>query len=621
MSSVSTTGLRVGLSALLATAVSWSGPPPVAAGAGDLDPSFADGGTVTLPMDGIVDVWRVSALAVDPDDGFVVSTGTTGSGTLSGVLLRFGADGDRDEAFGTGGVAYTDAGGCVFCGNDMALQPDGKVVVSGAHFSFPLSFTTAVARFNADGSVDGAFGSGGLAPSTDHMGIGESVALQPDGKILVASQALGITRLHDDGSVDTSWGGGTVHVAGAVPTDGRNVYTSELAVQPDGKVVAVGYVPQTYEGEVPQLVLVRLGPDGALDTGFGAGGVVQVDAFAQPGALALQPDGRIVVAGQSGDRLAVIRFEPDGSVDDTFGEGGVATATATATNRTRATAVGLRPDGRIVVAGDTGGLTTDNSAFVVATFTPGGVLDTRFGDGGTTFTDHAGGNGEETVGAVGLQSSGKILVAGVMPTPPWGHGGVAVDRYLSNTPPTVAVAGGGGCAGDDSAEVRLAVDDAETPAADLTVTATSSDTAVMADGQLHTGQGGGDRTLTLIASPRVSGRTVITVTVDDGELTATTTIGVALGAPGRDDLAGSPSADVLVGRQGDDTLGGGGGADVLCGGLGDDALDGGDGDDHLDGGRGDDNLAGGPGHDSFSGGPGVDAVADAAAGEVVTGTP
>jgi hypothetical protein len=59
------------------------------------------------------------------------------------------------------------------------------------------------------------------------------------------------------------------------------VYTSELAVQPDGKVVAVGYVPQTYEGEVPQLVLVRLGPDGSLDTGFGAGGVVQVDAFAQ----------------------------------------------------------------------------------------------------------------------------------------------------------------------------------------------------------------------------------------------------------------------------------------------------------------------------------------------------
>ncbi|HET6949458.1 MAG TPA: hypothetical protein VFI47_03725, partial [Acidimicrobiales bacterium] len=241
--------------------------------------------------------------------------------------------------------------------------------------------------------------------------------------------------------------------------------------------------------------------------------------------------------------------------------------------------------------------------------------------GGTTATDHVGGNAEETVGAIGLQPSGRILVAGVVPTPPWGHGGVAVDRYLANTPPTVAVAGGGACSGDDTAEVRLAVADAETPAGDLTVTATASDTGVVPDGRVDTGEGGGERTLTLAPSTRAGGSTVMTVTVDDGDLSATTTIGVLVGAAGRDDLAGSASADVLIGRQGDDTLGGGGGPDVLCGGVGDDTLDGGGGDDHLAGGRGDDDLVGGPGHDSFSGGTGVDAVADAAAGEEVTGTP
>ncbi|HET6952468.1 MAG TPA: hypothetical protein VFI47_18960, partial [Acidimicrobiales bacterium] len=380
------TARRVALSALLATAVSWTGAARVAAGAGDLDPSFGDGGTVTLSMDGIVDVWRVSGLAVEPEDGFVVSTGTTGSGTLSGVLMRFGADGERDEEFGTGGVVHTDAGGCVLCGGDMARQPDGKLLVSGARFSYPLLFATAVARFNADGSVDDGFGAGGLAAVTqDTAGIGHSVALQPDGKVLVASQSLGITRFNADGTIDTSWGGGTVHAAEAVPTDGRNVYTSDLAVQPDGKVVVAGHVPQTYEGNAERLVVVRLGPDGALDTGFGAGGVVQVDAFTQPRALAVQPDGGIVVAGDSGGRLAVIRFAPDGPIDGAFGEAGVATAPAAAP--TRATALALRPDGRIVVGGDTGGTTNDNSSFVVATFMPDGVLDARFGDGGTTATD------------------------------------------------------------------------------------------------------------------------------------------------------------------------------------------------------------------------------------------
>jgi Domain of unknown function (DUF5122) beta-propeller len=121
-----------------------------------------------------------------------------------------GHDGGWDRWGGERGLARTDAGGCVLCGGDVAPQVGGKIVVPGAQFSFPLLFPTCVARFNADGSIDTGFGSGGLARSS-HMGQGERLVLQADGKILVASRDFAITRFDSTGAVDQTWGeGGTV---------------------------------------------------------------------------------------------------------------------------------------------------------------------------------------------------------------------------------------------------------------------------------------------------------------------------------------------------------------------------------------------------------------------------
>jgi uncharacterized delta-60 repeat protein len=125
-------GAAVALAGLLVGSITTSGAGPAAADAGDLDPSFgADGTVVTDPL-GIGDNDRTSAIAVQPDGKVVVSTDLTGNGTFSGPLVRYNTDGSLDEGFGTGGVVRTDAGGCVFCGADMALQSDGKILVAGA---------------------------------------------------------------------------------------------------------------------------------------------------------------------------------------------------------------------------------------------------------------------------------------------------------------------------------------------------------------------------------------------------------------------------------------------------------------------------------------------------------
>jgi uncharacterized delta-60 repeat protein len=601
----------------LVAASLWSIAAPAAGadpGAGDLDPAFGAGGTVAVSLEGIVDAWRVSGLAVRPDDSFVVATGMTGSGTFSGVLASFRADGTLDGEFGDGGVARTDAGGCVFCGGDLAIQDDGKIVVPGALFRFPFFFTTSVARFNADGSVDTGFGSGGMAePSL--FGLGERLALQADGKILVAAQGFTITRFDSTGALDQTWGvGGTVPALRS--TDGQTVTVSDIAVQPDGNIIALGYVSRYTEGLPPKVLVFRLTPAGAPDEKFGDGGVVEVETFGTPNALALQPGG-ILVAGETGGRMALMRLGVDGALDDNFGDAGVTTLM----DHARARAVTVRPDGRIVVAGDVGEYSAPvDTGFVVATLTPDGEADAGFGDGGATATSHSGGNGDELVGGVGLQSDGRILVGGLAPLPPWGNLGVVIDRYLSNAPPSIAVAGWGACL-DDGAIVRLAVDDAERPASELVVSATSSDTRVVPDSRLVVSAGGGDRTLSLVPAARTSGEAVVTVTVDDGEATTSATIAVGVGGTRPDSLRGTASADVLLGRQGDDVLNGAGGNDVLCGGVGNDTLDGGDGDDTIGGGAGDDHLTGGAGHDAFDGGRGVDTVTDATTGEDVTGTP
>jgi uncharacterized delta-60 repeat protein/uncharacterized repeat protein (TIGR01451 family) len=334
------------------------------------------------------------------------------------------APGDLDPSFGSGGKVTVDRGS--EGGSDAVLQPDGKIVTVGTNAQAgATTYDFSVMRHNADGSLDTSFGSGGEVV-TDYAGgsdVAGGVALQSDGKIVVVGTSevpdegccwFTLARYNANGTLDTAFGdNGWIRVqefGGA--SDGASI-----AVQPDGRIVAAGQSGGRF-------AVVRYLPDGSPDLGFGVAGQV-VDDFGDrfTGALghdmALQPDGRIVVAGYTGSTrfdFAVARYNTDGSRDTTFGTGGhVITDFG---DYDVANSVAVQSDGRIVAAGYTG------SGFALARYNTNGSLDTGFGAGGRTTTDFGGAGGQAN--DVALQSDGRIVAAGVS------AGNFALARYNVN---------------------------------------------------------------------------------------------------------------------------------------------------------------------------------------------
>jgi uncharacterized delta-60 repeat protein len=168
-------------------------------------------------------------------------------------------------------------------------------------------FDAALARYNSNGTLDASFGTGGTV-TTDFAGFNDeasSVAVQPDGKIVVAGQAgpyvnrnfdFALARYNSNGTLDASFG-----TSGKATTDfaGSSDQPSSLALQGDGKIVVAG---QTFVGGVHDFAVARYNSNGTLDTSFGTSGKATTD-FAgsddRPSSVAVQPDGNIVVAGQA----------------------------------------------------------------------------------------------------------------------------------------------------------------------------------------------------------------------------------------------------------------------------------------------------------------------------------
>jgi uncharacterized delta-60 repeat protein len=309
-----------------------------------------------------------------------------GVGILVGLLLlpvgvMAQEAGDLDTSFGVGGKVITDFVGEEYA-NAVALQPDGKIVVAGQAGDPSIGSTNfALARYLPNGSLDTTFGEDGLV-ITDFvsLSLAYAVALQPDGKIVAAGyafdpsdpptglrQGFALARYQPDGTLDTTFG-----EDGLVITDVRNAAVIfAVALQPDGKIVVAG---QAYNGLTghSDFALARYQPNGTLDTTFGEDGLVITD-FGGPNefatAVALQPDSKIVAAG-SGDpnigklEFALARYQPNGTLDTTFGSDG--RVTTDLGNGYYATAVALQPDGKIVAAGQVGGFVSD---FALARYT------------------------------------------------------------------------------------------------------------------------------------------------------------------------------------------------------------------------------------------------------------
>jgi uncharacterized delta-60 repeat protein len=311
---------------------------------GTLDPTFGSGGKRVIDFGG--DDESAFGAALAPDGKIVLA----GDSHLQPAVARLKANGALDTTFGTGGKK-TFSWGALGRATAALVAPNGKILLAG--FSGPEGGNVQVARLSATGKLDTTFGTGGIA-GIDFGGddFGEAMARQADGRILVAgrSTAAGavVARLRATGALDPDFGGdGRVTLPGGGSA-------SAVLVQPDRRIVVVGNASGS-----AMMTVTRLTPSGSLDTTFDGDGTATIDFGSLAdlaGGAALQPDGKIVVAGytQAAEDVAVARLNPNGSPDATFGAAGKATVDFGAA--TFGNAVALAPNRRIVVAGQkTGG--------------------------------------------------------------------------------------------------------------------------------------------------------------------------------------------------------------------------------------------------------------------------
>ncbi len=335
---------------------------------GSPDTGFGTDGVVTTL---IGDESYAQAVAIQ-SDGKIVAAGQSRTGDdYRMTLARYDTDGSLDTAFNGTGIVTADFGYTHAYASSVAIrQTDGKIVIGGRVNDGSDHFL--LARYDTDGSIDTTFNGTGTVVDEFAPGVASSVTslvIQPsDDKIVAAGTAgsdFALARCQWDGSLDTDFNGTGMATTTPVAGYGDNV-ASAVSLQPDGRILVAGYWWDIMGSG--DFVLVRYETDGTLDEAFGTDGIVITSFEGDDNAysMALQADGRIVVAGQTHDGVntgfALVRYETDGSLDATFGTGGKMTpAVGTIAS---AKAVAVQADGRIVVAGSVQEL-AGNADFVV----------------------------------------------------------------------------------------------------------------------------------------------------------------------------------------------------------------------------------------------------------------
>lgn len=290
--------------------------------AGVLDTSFANGGRVAVDFGGFT---IPGPAAVDSNNKITVlaSVELPGQRYLDVALIRFNPDGSRDASFGTGGRVVTEVSPGEDFATAIALQPDGKIVVVGQ--AEPSRQTLVadffVIRYNPNGSLDAGFGNNGIVlidhSETDTL---EDVAVQPDGKIVAVGTTSAntgegaILRFNSNGTLDDTFGAnGAVYLPTPVTTTRTIAGFHKVELLADGRILAGGFVqtrPQT--GGIFSIILALFDNTGKLVESFGNQGITRYDGGISPGKLdlAVLPDGKILaIAGH------IVRFTGNGVLD------------------------------------------------------------------------------------------------------------------------------------------------------------------------------------------------------------------------------------------------------------------------------------------------------------------
>jgi uncharacterized delta-60 repeat protein len=397
-----------------------------AAQAGQLDPTFGQGGIVTTDFGTTTSTSNeatANAVIIQPDGKILVVGGApTSTGFPTAVLARYNTNGSPDTTFGIAGVEVTDG---VPVLSSVTLQTNGAIVATGE-----AGIDVTVVRYKPNGTLDPTFGTGGIATVEAFGATTSGVVVQPDGRIVIANG--GLFRFLSNGQLDTTFGtGGTTKVAGFDP--------SGLTLLPDGKLVVSCAFDNGGDEFLNSGSVSRYNSDGSMDTSFGINGQLATPGPAN--GLVFLSSGEFVVAGsifsntaevnggfQPSTGFAVSRYEGAGFADGKFGaHAGVFTALANYPN-VLTSGVGVQSTGNIVAVGSAANLYP--LAFALTRYTAAGQLDTTFGTDGIVITSF-GSNTLAAANGLAIQPDNKIVAIGSYTTTGFNFDtAFKVTRYL-----------------------------------------------------------------------------------------------------------------------------------------------------------------------------------------------
>ena len=423
-------GVRGFLAGGFAFAMLLNSAAPVAASAGELDDTFDGNGKLTLNLSNGDDFF--TDVVVQPDQK-IVAVGRHGSDVAgqsdAWVVVRFNPDGSIDTDFADNGFRLITVGGPGQYANAVALMDDGSIVMAGLAGGFGGRFGIAI--INGDGVPNNGFSSDGKTTKdfTTGMDIATDVAIQDDGKIVVTGWS-GATdsrfialRYNLNGTLDSSFNADGI--ASVNMTTGSDL-SNTVAIDSTGKIILSGSV----SGNGRQIGVARLTTTGDPDTTFSTDGHLIKNLTTKADiavSSVIQPDDKIVLAGVSNSgtntnsRMVALRYNTNGTADTSFSSDG-RTAIDLTVFTDAAYGVALQADGKVVLAG-----TANNEFFTVARLGTDGTLDTSFGDDGVMFANLT--PDYDVAYSVAVQADGALITVGTSA----GQGGVtSAARFLGS---------------------------------------------------------------------------------------------------------------------------------------------------------------------------------------------
>lgn len=402
-------------------------PSAIRAQVGTLDYSFGTNGIVLTDFNNSEEYGET--LLTLPDGKILVAGKRYNNGI---AVVRYNDDGSIDNTFGVNGKVFTSAafgntfGGMHGCA--LSLQEDGKILIGGSSTAITNEQNFALVRYSSNGILDNTFGSGGIAT----ISIGDfsesiySITIQTDQKIIVAGRSsimdyydysFALARFNADGSLDNSFGNSGIVISNIGPF--AEAYSVEL--QNDDKILVSGTAvePTSYKY---CFALVRYNSNGTLDPTFGNAGVVKtsIDDGAYGQSIHVQADNKILITGfyrtQDLYSFGATRYNVNGTLDLTFGTNGIVMYSFNPNLNFMAGSSAIQQNGKIIVAGyiEEG----SNYNMLVARFNSNGSLDVNFGTSGFTtiptnsfYLTPFGGQGIGYGISVALDANDKILVA------------------------------------------------------------------------------------------------------------------------------------------------------------------------------------------------------------------